>query len=171
MKNTYKTLIISLLTTFSLISCSGLKDKIDDVNPLSNGTMSAKIDGKDWKAETVQVISKTTAGVMFSIGGTTFISSGQSLGINFDLKKGKMEAGKTYTCGYQQMAEITRDGAGNTEYYTTDTPQAVNAGTIKIDKWDGTTISGTFSGTVYKNDLKTKIVITEGKFEGKVGPL
>ncbi len=133
--------------------------------------MSAKIDGKDWKAETVQVVSKTTAGVAFSIGGTSIIASQQGLGVNFDLKLGKMEAGKTYSCGSNTMGEITRDGAGNTEYYTTDTPQAVNVGTIKIDTWDGTTISGTFSGTVYKNDLKTKIVITEGKFEGKVGLL
>ncbi len=171
MKTLFKTLVISALSISLLGSCSALKDKIEAGNPLNNGTMSAKIDGKDWKAESVQIVSKTTAGILFSIGGTSIIASQQGLGVNFDLKLGKMEAGKTYQCGYNQMGEITRDGAGNTEYYTTDTPQAVNVGTIKIDKWDGTNISGTFSGTVYKNDLKTKLVITKGKFEGKVGLL
>jgi Family of unknown function (DUF6252) len=164
-----KTNFLIACTLLFLSSCGGLKDKIVDANPLNNGTMTAKIDGVSFKAETVQVTSKTTSNTLFSVAGVS-ITQKTGIGVNFDLTKGKIEAGKSYTCGNATMCEVTND-ADSKGYYSTDEPQGGTSGTIKIDSYDSKTITGSFSGTLYDSNLKKKVVITEGKFEGKVGLL
>ncbi len=164
-----KTKFLFIGVLFLIVSCSKLKDSIVDANPLSSGTMTAKIDGVNFKAETIQVVSKTTAGTLFSVGGVS-ISQKMGIGVNFDLTKGKLEAGKTYPCGNATLAELTID-ADSKGFYSTDEPQGGTSGSIKVDTYDGKVITGSFSGTLYDSNLKKKSVITEGKFEGKVGAL
>jgi hypothetical protein len=161
--------ILFALSILVFSACGGLKDKLVDANPLNGGTMTAKIDGISFKSETVQVTSKTTANILFSIAGVS-ITQKTGIGVNFDLTKGKIEAGKSYTCGYNTMAELTND-ADSKGYFSTDEPQGSTSGTIKVDSYDGKIITGSFSGTLYDSNLKKKVVITEGKFDGKVGLL
>jgi Family of unknown function (DUF6252) len=166
MQNSLK--ISILLFTFIFSSCGGLKSKIDSVNPLGGGTMTAKIDGTAWKSETFQIISKATLNTLFSIAGVS-ITAKNGIGVNFDLTKAKIEAGKSYTCGYNQAVEITHE-AGSA-YYETDSPQGGTSGTVKVTSYDGTSIKGTFSGTLYDSNTKKKVIITEGTFDGKTGAI
>ncbi|MDZ7934010.1 MAG: hypothetical protein U5M51_03355, partial [Emticicia sp.] len=108
-------IFVSILFVMSLFlqSCS-IKEKLEDINPLA-GSMTATVDGKAWSATTVQVVANSTLGQLISVGGVS-ISASNGIGVNFDLKKGKVEAGKTYTCGFGTLAEITHD-ANNNDYY------------------------------------------------------
>jgi hypothetical protein len=165
-----KKIILFIALIVGVLSCKS--DDLASVNPLGGGSMTAKIAGQSWSATTVQVVQASTANQLLSIGGSS-LTAKSGIGINFDLTKGKVEAGKTYTCNYNSFAEITHDSdATNTNmYYTTDSPSGSPSGTIKVETWDGTNITGTFSGTLYDSSAKKSIVITEGKFSGKKGVL
>jgi hypothetical protein len=169
MKSIIKSIILSTFLSFNLTSCGSIKDAIDDVNPLGGGDMAAKIDGKDWKATSVTVAGTSTGGQLLSIGGVS-LTAKNSIGVNFDLKKGKIEAGKSYTLGSGTFAELTHDTDPD-NYYSTDEVNAGTSGTIKVDTYDGKTISGSFSGVLYDSKSKKKVTITAGTFNGKIGLL
>ena len=165
MKNYFSKFVLVVATAMLFQSCSGLKKQIDAVNPLA-GSMTCKLDGTAWSATTVQVIANSTLGQLISVGGVS-ISAKNSVGLNFDLQKGKVEAGKTYPTGNGTLAEITSDTNSNAVYYSTDEPSNTS-GSVTVTTWDGKTMTGSFSGTLYDSKNKKKIVITEGKFSGKV---
>jgi hypothetical protein len=168
MNSIIKSIILTTFLGLNLTSCS-LKDKIDDVNPLGGGDMAATVDGKSWKANTVTVATNSTGGQLLSVGGVS-ITAKSSIGVNFDLKKGKIEAGKSYTLGSGTFAELTHDTEPD-NYYSTDEVNAGTSGTVKVDAYDGKTISGSFNGVLYDTKSKKKVTITAGTFSGKIGLL
>jgi hypothetical protein len=167
-----KKLILNSLLSLVLLSCGGVKSKIDNINPLGGGEMTAIIDGKDWKASTVQGLGKSTGDQILSVGGVS-ITAKSGIGVNFDLTLGKVEAGKTYTCGNNTFCEITldSDATGTNMYYSTDEPEGGATGTVKVDTYDGTNMSGSFSGTLFDSQSKKKVLITNGKFSANFGIL
>jgi hypothetical protein len=152
-----------LTIALSLQSCN-LLSKAEDLVPELGGTMTAKVDNKDWKATSVLVVGKITGGQLFSIGGTS-LTARNGIGLNFDTTKGKIEAGKTYTCGPNTFAEITHDTEASGYYQTSETG---GSGSITVSKFDGKTIEGTFSGTLIEDDKKRKVVISAGTYTGTV---
>ena len=159
MKNSTK-LFLGCLIIFAVASCK----KNDDVNGGTNGTagsMSGKVDGKDWSATTA--VEARLSGASLQIAGTG--KDGQ-VNVTFFSYTGP----KTYTIGgspanmYTQ-AIFTTVTLPPVSYSATG---GVGSGTVTIANDTNGYIEGTFS-FIGKIDVNGKsISLTEGKFKIKL---
>ena len=160
MKNLTKTL--ALISMILLNSCK--TTEIDPSAALNLGSMSATIDGVAWKALTAQMTVMN-----FGVAAATTVGATEKEAMVL-VVSGTIAAGKTYACnsssgnnfGYAVGATQTERDNNNA-----DTETAGGSGTIKLDTYDGTNISGTFSGTLINPKTKKKIVVTNGVFSAK----
>ncbi|RZL16471.1 MAG: hypothetical protein EOO89_11465 [Pedobacter sp.] len=150
-----KNLILAGLVLFFVSACK----KSDDVN-VTDGTMSAKIDGTAWTAG-LAVQATKTSGVL-SIGGT---GNGGQINLNV--------LGYTAPGTYQLGGTATNP---NHAIYTTTTmpPSSYSnmvgqgSGTLTITSESGGYVEGTFNFTAKNPTGGAIITITEGKFKAKL---
>jgi hypothetical protein len=155
MKN-FKSLLFSCLLVITLVSCK----KGDDAK-VTEGSMSAKVDGKEWTAG-LAVQATKTSGVM-AIGGT---GNGAQININVLSYSGP----KTYPIG----GTVTSTTTTQAIFTKTELPPTVyntmvgqGAGTLTISSEDGGYVEGTFSFTA-KTTTGANVTITDGKFRSKL---
>lgn len=155
MKN-LKNLCLCVLLLLTVVAC---KKKTDDVN-VTEGSMSAKIDGKTWTAGlSVQAVK---ASGTLSIAGT-------GNGGHIDLRLTNYTGLKTYQLG----GSLTN--MDNGKYATTTLPivsydslLGLGAGQLVITKEEAGFIEGTFSFTAKNNTSGVTVNVTEGKFKAKM---
>lgn len=155
MKN-LKNLFLGCFILFTVAACK----KNDDAQ-VTDGNMSAKVDGKEWTAG-LAVQATKSSGVL-AIGGT---GNGAQININVLSYTGV----KTYPIG----GSVTSTNTTQAIYTTTALPPVVyntmvgqGVGTLDITKEEGGYIEGTFSFTA-KTTTGTNVTITEGKFKAKL---
>lgn len=144
------------LLLLTIASC-----KKSDDTPVTEGSMSAKADGKDWTAG-LAVQATKTSGVL-AIGGT---GNGAQININVLSYTGV----KTYPIG----GGVTSTNTTQAIYTTTSIPPVVyntmvgqGSGTLVITKDEGGYVEGTFNFTA-KTTAGVNVTITEGKFRAKL---
>ena len=155
MKN-LKNLVWTCLIVFTVVSCK----KGDDAK-VTEGSMSAKVDGKDWTAGLA--VQATIASGVLGIGGT---GNGAQININVLSYSGV----KTYPIG----GGVTSTNTTQAIYTTTALPPVVyntmvgqGSGTLTITKDEGGYIEGTFNFTA-KTTAGVNITITDGKYRSKI---
>lgn len=155
MKN-LKNLVLGCIILFTIASCK----KGDDAK-VTEGNMSAKVDGKDWTAGLA--VQATKASGVLGIGGT---GNGAQININVLSYSGA----KTYPIG----GGVTSTNTTQAIYTTTALPPVVyntmvgqGSGTLTITKDEGGYVEGTFNFTA-KTTAGVNITITDGKFRSKL---
>jgi len=155
MKN-LKNLVLGCIVLFTIASCK----KGDDAK-VTEGSMSAKVDGKDWTAGLA--VQATKASGVLGIGGT---GNGAQININVLSYSGA----KTYPIG----GGVTSTNTTQAIYTTTALPPVVyntmvgqGSGTLTITKDEGGYVEGTFNFTA-KTTAGVNITITDGKFRSKL---
>jgi len=155
MKN-LKNLVWACLILLTVVSCK----KSDDAK-VTEGSMSAKVEGKDWTAGLA--VQATIASGVLGIGGT---GNGAQININVLSYSGV----KTYPIG----GGVTSTNTTQAIYTTTALPPVVyntmvgqGSGTLTITKDEGGYIEGTFNFTA-KTTAGVNITITDGKFRSKI---
>jgi len=155
MKN-LKNLVWACLILLTVVSCK----KSDDAK-VTEGSMSAKVEGKDWTAGLA--VQATKASGVLGIGGT---GNGAQININVLSYSGV----KTYPIG----GGVTSTNTTQAIYTTTALPPVVyntmvgqGSGTLTITKDEGGYIEGTFNFTA-KTTAGVNITITDGKFRSKI---
>jgi len=155
MKN-LKNLVWTCLIVFTVVSCK----KGDDAK-VTEGSMSAKVDGKDWTAGLA--VQATKASGVLGIGST---GNGAQININVLSYSGA----KTYPIG----GGVTSTNTTQAIYTTTALPPVVyntmvgqGSGTLTITKDEGGYVEGTFNFTA-KTTAGVNITITDGKFRSKL---
>lgn len=155
MKN-LKKLLVGCLILFTIASC-----KKGDDTKVTEGSMSAKVDGKDWTAG-LAVQATKTSGVL-AIGGT---GNGAQININVLSYTGA----KTYPIG----GPVTSTNTTQAIYTVTSMPPVVyntmvgqGSGTLVVTKEEGGYVEGTFSFTA-KTTAGVNVTISDGKFRAKL---
>ena len=155
MKN-LKNLVWACLILLTVVSCK----KSDDAK-VTEGSMSAKVEGKDWTAGLA--VQATKASGVLGIGGT---GNGAQININVLSYSGV----KTYPIG----GGVTSTNTTQAIYTTTALPPVVyntmvgqGSGTLTITKDEGGYVEGTFNFTA-KTTAGVNITITDGKFRSKL---
>ncbi|RYZ52119.1 MAG: hypothetical protein EOP49_10290 [Sphingobacteriales bacterium] len=154
MKN-LKTLMLGLLLVVSLAACKKEEDEM-----VTEGSMSAKIDSKDWTAG-LAVVATKSSGVL-SIAGTG--NGGQ---VNLNLLSystpGTFQLGGTAT------------NPNHAIYTSTTLPPVAfsnmvgqGSGTLVITSEAGGFVEGTFSFTAKNPGGGTTVTVTDGKFRAKI---
>ena len=159
MKNLTK-LFLGCLMIFAVASCKKGDDANGGGNP-SGGSMSAKVDGKDWNANTA--VQAVLAGGSLQIGGT---GSGGQVNLSFFSYTGP----KAYTIGGSPTNIYTQ-----AIYTTVALPPVIynatgglGSGTVTITNDTNGYIEGVFS-FVGKTDANGKSInVTDGKFKIKL---
>lgn len=153
-------LLVALTMTTTFVSCS---DDDDDNSILDNivGKFSATVGGEAWKADApyaqmsedkIKIFATNTDGNIMNI--TLFGTEAQSYEITGDSLTTDPKG--DFIAIYKESASTGTDDI-YTSYKGTVTISAIDAGEKKI--------SGTFSFSMIKPDLSTKLEITSGSFE------
>jgi hypothetical protein len=164
MKKTMKSIQFFAILAVLFLSACGAKDALDSINPLANSGMTATVDGKDYKGLVVFINDYSKVAAPYVQIGSTTIGS-ELMNLLIDTSKSKIEAGKTYTCGPGAVGDIFYATGENNEYETDATG---GSGAIKVDSYDGKSMSGVFNGTLVRRSDQKKLTITNGKFSGKL---
>ncbi len=153
MGNLKKFFLCGLIVISAAMGCkkSGGDTKVTD------GSMSAKINGEAWTAGLA--IQAVKAGTVFELAGT-----GNGWQINFHVIG--YSGAKTYALGgaATNMTNVTTTNTGTLEGYSS--AMGLGSGQLVISKDDGSTIEGTFSYTAKTTAGKT-VTVAEGKFKAK----
>lgn len=156
MKN-FKNLLLGCLIIFTIASC---KKSEEEVAKQTDGTMTAKVDGKDWSA-TLAVQATKSSGVL-AIGGT---GSGGQININI--------INYTGVKGYALGGPTTNPN--NSTWTVTAIPPVIytnlmgqGTGEINITKEEGGYIEGNFTYSAKNQTSGASVSVTEGKFRAKL---
>ncbi|RZK49936.1 MAG: hypothetical protein EOO99_04095 [Pedobacter sp.] len=155
----FKNLMVAFLLFGALSACK--KSEGGDTQ-IGSGSMSAKVDGKDWTAGLAVQASK--AGGVLALGGT---GNGAQININIIAYSGP----KSYPLG----GPATGINPNQAIYTITNPlpPVAYNTmvglgnGSLNVTKDEGGYVEGTFSYTA-RNQAGVTVTITDGKFKAKV---
>lgn len=144
------------LIIFTIASCK----KSEKVAKQIDGTMTAKVDGKEWTA--TLAVQATKSGTVLAIGGTG--SEGQ-ININITNYAGVR--------GYALGGPITN--MNNGMWTTTAIPPVAynnllgqGTGEINITKEEGDYVEGNFSYSAKNQTSGVSVSLTEGKFRAKL---
>ncbi|MGY5351831.1 hypothetical protein ACXGQW_04590 [Wenyingzhuangia sp. IMCC45533] len=174
----FKKLLLVVVAIVSLNSCDEDDKNEIDVNTSVNGSLSAKIDGKDFVSNSLTAsISEITLGQTTSttIQGTD--SDGNAISIlilgykkSEDLARNNIAPKATFTYTKTDVDQAISNpvpGNGAAQIWTELGLSTSKTAKLNITEDDGTTIKGTFAFKGVNSQDDSTRSITEGKFELK----